>query len=88
LHIDNIDIYPGKSGQWKNAFVTPEQAMTTATAEQYPAAHLYVDYIPQLKSYNAVDLDDLILLARCCYPATSGHFWKSGKTRYRYLLVE
>ncbi|MGR8942021.1 MAG: UvrD-helicase domain-containing protein, partial [Gammaproteobacteria bacterium] len=59
---DQCDRYAWQIGQWKNAFVTPEQALSHATQEQHHAALLYADYIQSLKAYNAADFDDLILI--------------------------
>ncbi|PPD25510.1 MAG: ATP-dependent DNA helicase Rep, partial [Methylomonas sp.] len=63
--IDQVDQYNARIGQWKNAFITPEQALATAdtgTDNLLPAATLYEAFNRSLKAYNAVDFDDLILL--------------------------
>jgi ATP-dependent DNA helicase Rep len=85
--IDHVDSYAGQIGQWKNAFVTPEQALTTAIADQYPAAQLYVGYTRSLKAYNAVDFDDLILLPVLLFQQhpTALEKWQN---KIRYLLVD
>ncbi|MFA6052472.1 MAG: DNA helicase Rep [Methylobacter sp.] len=85
--IDSLDHYARQIGQWKNAFVTPEQAVTTATADQYPAAHLYVDYTRSLKAYNAVDFDDLILLPVLLFQQHPAILEK-WQNKIRYLLVD
>lgn len=85
--IDNLDHYARQIGQWKNAFVTPEQAVTIATADQYPAAHLYVDYTRSLKAYNAVDFDDLILLPVLLFQQHPAILEK-WQNKIRYLLVD
>ncbi|MGZ5018331.1 MAG: UvrD-helicase domain-containing protein, partial [Methylobacter sp.] len=85
--IDNIDSYSRQIGQWKNAFVTPEQSVTIAKANEYPAANLYIDYTRSLKAYNAVDFDDLILLPVLLfqqYPA----ILEKWQNKIRYLLVD
>jgi ATP-dependent DNA helicase Rep len=85
--IDNIDSYAGQIGQWKNAFVTPEQSLTIATTDQFPAAQLYSDYTRSLKAYNAVDFDDLILLPVLLfqqYPVVL----EKWQNKIRYLLVD
>ena len=85
--IDNVDRYAQQIGQWKNAFVTPEQALASATSEQYPAARLYDEYTRSLKAYNAVDFDDLILLPVLLFqkhPATL----EKWQNKIRYLLVD
>ncbi|MGZ8239167.1 MAG: DNA helicase Rep [Methylobacter sp.] len=85
--MDNIDRYVRQIGQWKNAFVTPEQAVVTAMAEQTPSAHLYTDYTRSLKAYNAVDFDDLILLPVLLFQQhpTILEKWQN---KIRYLLVD
>jgi ATP-dependent DNA helicase Rep len=85
--IDHIDSYAGQIGQWKNAFVTPEQSLVMADTDQYAAASLYVDYTRSLKAYNAVDFDDLILLPVLLfqqYPAAL----EKWQNKIRYLLVD
>jgi ATP-dependent DNA helicase Rep len=49
--------------QWKNNLSCPEQALKQAEDKQaHYRAQLYGRYQTQLKAYNAVDFDDLILL--------------------------
>jgi ATP-dependent DNA helicase Rep len=81
---DLIDQYAGQIGQWKNAFVTPEQAAQTASAN---IAVLYADYNRCLKSYNAVDFDDLILLPVLLFQQHSDVLTK-WQNKIRYLLVD
>ncbi|MDD5273837.1 MAG: DNA helicase Rep [Methylovulum sp.] len=85
--IDHLDSYSHHIGQWKNAFVTPEQAVAAATAEQLPSALLYVDYTRSLKAYNAVDFDDLILLPVLLFQAHPAILEK-WQNKIRYLLVD
>ncbi|MGJ0427943.1 DNA helicase Rep [Methylobacter sp.] len=85
--IDKVDHYAWQIGQWKNAFVTPELAVSAATAEQYPAAALYNDYIRSLKAYNAVDFDDLILLPVLLFQEHPAVLEK-WQNKIRYLLVD
>jgi ATP-dependent DNA helicase Rep len=85
--IDNVDRYAQQIGQWKNAFVTPEQAATTATPEQHPAAGLYHEYTRSLKAYNAVDFDDLILLPVLLFQQNPAVLEK-WQNKIRYLLVD
>ena len=48
---------------WKNALLTPEQALQLAEdEEQAQAARVYRNYVATLSSYQAVDFDDLIRL--------------------------
>ncbi len=85
--IDNIDSYARQIGQWKNAFVTPEQSVTIAKANEYPAANLYIDYTRSLKAYNAVDFDDLILLPVLLFQQHPAILEK-WQNKIRYLLVD
>ncbi|MDO9240054.1 MAG: UvrD-helicase domain-containing protein, partial [Methylicorpusculum sp.] len=85
--IDDVDRYAWQIGQWKNAFVTPEHALSYATQEQVPAAHLYSDYIRSLKAYNAVDFDDLILLPVLLFQEHAAVLEK-WQNKIRYLLVD
>ncbi|MDO9105559.1 MAG: DNA helicase Rep [Methylovulum sp.] len=84
---DQLDRYAQQIGQWKNAFVTPEQALATANAEQYPAATLYADYTRSLKAYNAVDFDDLILLPVLLFQQHA-EILEKWQNKIRYLLVD
>ena len=84
---DQVDRYAQQIGQWKNAFVTPEQAVATASADQYLAATLYVDYVRSLKAYNAVDFDDLILLPVLLFEKHPAVLEK-WQNKIRYLLVD
>ena len=68
---------------WKDAGITPP----TATQEAADAGAVYADYMERLRAYNAIDLDDLILLpARLLTedPAARAR-WRE---RLRYLLVD
>ncbi|GAW87260.1 ATP-dependent DNA helicase Rep [Bathymodiolus platifrons methanotrophic gill symbiont] len=85
--IDNVESYSGKIGQWKNAFITPEQAKSHASAEDNDAAHLYADYTRSLKAYNAVDFDDLILLPVLLFQNHTDILEK-WQNKIRYLLVD
>jgi ATP-dependent DNA helicase Rep len=85
--IDNIDRYAQQIGQWKNAFVTPEQALTSATPDQHPIAGLYQEYTRSLKAYNAVDFDDLILLPVLLFQQHR-EVLEKWQNKIRYLLVD
>jgi ATP-dependent DNA helicase Rep len=82
--VDQIDYYANQIGQWKNGFVTPEQASISSL----PAiASLYQDYNRCLKSYNAVDFDDLILLPVLLFQQHPEVLTK-WQHKIRYLLVD
>ena len=75
--------------RWKSAFVQPEQALAEAAGDAVTvaAARLYETYNHHLKTYNAVDFDDLIMLPVLLFrehPEIMEH-WQN---RIRYLLVD
>jgi len=85
--IDQLDRYSWQIGQWKNAFITPEQSLLIASPEEYPAAHLYLDFTRSLKAYNAVDFDDLILLPVLLLQ-DHPKILEKWQNKIRYLLVD
>jgi ATP-dependent DNA helicase Rep len=84
---DKVDHYAAQMGQWKNAFITPDQALAQADDLSYPAASLYRDYTRNLKAYNAVDFDDLILLPVLLLQQHADTLQK-WQNKIRYLLVD
>jgi ATP-dependent DNA helicase Rep len=86
--IEKIDQYAHCIGTWKNLFVLPEQAEQQAVAaDDRIAAELYAAYGRQIKAYNAVDFDDLILqpvLLLQNHPELAEK-WQNAT---RYLLVD
>ncbi|MGZ8213632.1 MAG: DNA helicase Rep [Methylosarcina sp.] len=87
LDIGQADHYAWQIGQWKNALVTPEQAVVHALQEHYPIAQLYTDYTRSLKAYNAVDFDDLILIPVLMFQQHAAILEK-WQNKIRYLLVD
>jgi len=75
--------------RWKNAFITPEQALHEATGDAHlsAAARLYGDYNRHLKTYNAVDFDDLIMLPVLLLRDDRDAL-ERWQNRIRYLLVD
>ncbi len=74
---------------WKNSMITPENAMNETDGDQVKitAATIFEKYQRNLKAYNAVDFDDLILMPTLLfsqYPEILAR-WQS---RIRYLLVD
>ena len=85
--LDQVDQYAHQIGQWKNAFITPEQALTQSPKEQQAVAHLYQDYNRSLKSYNAVDFDDLLYFTNILlrdFPDVL-HYYQQ---KFRFILVD
>ena len=74
--------------RWKNDFISPQKAFEVATSgHEVHAAKLYRAYQRQLKAYNAIDFDDLILLPLQLFnehPETL----KKWQNKLRYLLVD
>ena len=73
---------------WKNALLTPEQALNIAKDEnEVQAARLYRNYVATLSSYQAVDFDDLIRL-----PVELFRTDEAARDRWqrklRYLLLD
>ena len=83
-----IEQFAAKIGQWKNAFVTPEQAIITASLPlDVQIAQIYADYTRCLHAYNAVDFDDLILMPVLLFQSYADVLAK-WQNRIRYLLVD
>jgi ATP-dependent DNA helicase Rep len=74
--------------RWKAGFVTAEQALKQAEDEfSHHAARLYVAYDESLRTYNAVDFDDLIMLPILLL-RENGQIRTRWQQRIRYLLVD
>ncbi|MGD8644276.1 MAG: UvrD-helicase domain-containing protein, partial [Chromatiales bacterium] len=74
--------------RWKNDLLTPEEAIETAEdAKALAQAQLYARYQRQLKAYNAVDFDDLIMqpVRLLQDDAEAREYWQG---RLRYLLID
>jgi len=73
---------------WKNAFITPEQALAGAEDPlDHNAALLYAAYNRHLKAFNAVDFDDLIMLPVLLFQSHP-EILEKWQNRIRYLLVD
>ncbi len=73
---------------WKNALLTPEQALAQASTEdEAQAARIYRSYVATLSSYQAVDFDDLIRLPVELFrqDEAARDRWQR---RLRYLLLD
>lgn len=74
--------------RWKNDFISPEQAVHIAkTPQEVQAAILYEKYQRQLKAYNAVDFDDLIVLPTLLFEREP-EILERWQNRLRYLLID
>ena len=85
--IDQVDQYNWQIGQWKNAFITPEQAISQVEGTNLSIAKLYDTYTRSLKAYNAVDFDDLILLPVLLFQQYA-EVLEKWQNKIRYLLVD
>ncbi len=73
---------------WKNAMMSPEQALAHARDEtERLAAVAYRDYAATLKAYQAVDFDDLITLPVILFEQHP-EVLNKWQNRLRYLLVD
>lgn len=75
--------------QWKNNLVEPQQAQRDADGEPdlSRASLIYEAYDRCLKSYNAVDFDDLIRLPATLF-ASNAESLDQWQNRVRYLLID
>ncbi|HHY0519733.1 TPA: DNA helicase Rep [Vibrio parahaemolyticus] len=73
---------------WKNDMLTPEQAKAMAKGEQQQLfAFCFEMYQKQMKAYNALDFDDLILLPVLLL-RNNEDVCQRWQNRIRYLLVD
>ena len=85
--IDQAERMSWQISRWKNLFLLPEQ-VSGAGAEYVPGAlDIYEIYLRQMKSYNAVDFDDLILQPALLYQSNPDILEK-WRNKLRYLLVD
>ena len=75
-------------GKWKNRLLTPREASSAAENDfESRAARIYEAYQELLELQNAVDFDDLLLLAYRVL-AEFPEVLAAYRDRYRYLLVD
>ena len=74
--------------RWKNDFISPSKAFEHATTpDELLAAKVYQRYQRQLKAYNALDFDDLIVLPVQLFDSNPEILAK-WQNKLRYLLVD
>lgn len=74
--------------RWKNDFVSPMKAFEQAmTPKELLAAKVYQRYQRQLKAYNALDFDDLIVLPVQLFN-DNPEILAKWQNKLRYLLVD
>ncbi len=73
---------------WKNDLCSPQQAMILARDNQEQTfAHCYDRYNKQLRAYNALDFDDLIMLPTLLFKQNT-EVRSKWQEKIRYLLVD
>ncbi|MCK5896622.1 MAG: UvrD-helicase domain-containing protein, partial [Cocleimonas sp.] len=86
--LENEDDHRWIISRWKNDFISPIQAYESATTPQERlSARVYKRYQRQLKAYNAVDFDDLIVLPVQLFNEHS-EILEKWRQKLRYLLVD
>ena len=73
---------------WKNDLIMPQQALTQARGEKYQTfAKCYERYSNQIRAYNALDFDDLIMLPTLLFK-NNKEVRSKWQEKIRYLLVD
>lgn len=85
--IDHAERISAQISRWKNRFLLPEQAAGNDSNLVPGALDIYVHYLRQMQSYNAVDFDDLILRPVLLFQSQPDILEK-WRNRIRYLLVD
>ncbi|MGB1009324.1 MAG: DNA helicase Rep [Thiolinea sp.] len=86
--IEEVDDIRWSISRWKNDFITAEQALYHAPDQmEMTAARLYEKYQRQLKAYNAVDFDDLIVMPVQLFQQHPDILEK-WQNKLRYLLID
>ncbi len=85
---DLIDYIQHTISNWKNDLLLPEQAQKIAqNPNEILAANVYESYNRQLRAYNGVDFDDLILIPTLLFK-TRPDVLERWQQRIHYLLVD
>lgn len=84
----NIDLLKTQISLWKNGFILPEAALSQASnVFEQQAAKIYGRYQEILKSYQAVDFDDLIVYPVLLFK-NHPEVLARWQQKIRYLLVD
>ncbi|PCK30789.1 DNA helicase Rep [Pseudoalteromonas piscicida] len=85
---DLLNLLKMQIGNWKNELILPERAIREAKEPQKALfAQLYARYQTQLRAYNALDFDDLIMIPTLLLNQ-SVEVRERWQQRFRYLLVD
>ncbi|WP_258807586.1 DNA helicase Rep [Pseudidiomarina sp. CB1] len=85
---DTLKRLQSQISNWKNAMLTPQQALSHAkTPDEEEFAEFYRRYQQNMRACNALDFDDLILLPTQLL-ATNEHSRLRWQKKFQYLLVD
>jgi len=85
---DLLRALSGKISGWKNDLLLPQQALAQATDPQTISfANIYARYAQQLRAYNALDFDDLIMVPTLLF-AADAEVRQRWQRKIQYLLVD
>ncbi|MBU2968022.1 DNA helicase Rep [Pseudoalteromonas sp. C2R02] len=85
---DQLNLLKMQISNWKNELIIPKQAIAEAREPQKVLfAQLYERYQIQLRAYNALDFDDLIMIPTLLL-AKFPEVTLRWQNRFRYLLVD
>ena len=85
--INLAEYYAKRISHWKNKFLVPHNVLSTEPLTQPSEITLYEEYQRHMKSFNAVDFDDLILQPVILFQDQKGVLEK-WQNKIRYLLVD
>jgi len=85
---DLLRALQSKISSWKNDLMLPQQALARATdAQSISFANIYAQYAQQLRAYNALDFDDLIMVPTLLF-ASNVEVRTRWQQKIHYLLVD
>ncbi|MFY8351518.1 DNA helicase Rep [Pseudoalteromonas sp. SSM20] len=85
---DLLNLLKMQISNWKNDLIVPQQAIAEAREQQKVLfAQLYARFQNQLRAYNALDFDDLIMIPTLLL-AANPDVRDRWQDRFRYLLVD
>ncbi|AIY64006.1 DNA helicase Rep [Pseudoalteromonas piratica] len=85
---DLLNLLKMQISNWKNDLIVPKQAIAEAREQQKVLfAQLYARFQNQLRAYNALDFDDLIMIPTLLL-AANPDVRDRWQDRFRYLLVD
>ena len=85
---DLLNLLKMQISNWKNDLILPKQAISEAKEQQKALfAQLYARFQNQLRAYNALDFDDLIMIPTLLL-SSNPDVRERWQDRFRYLLVD